>query len=129
MHAGVPVLFPDPRHLAVGLGFELLPRAPRVTCGEAASQERVAYTRRINDPQAQGIEVFHGLAHAILWEERDCVSENDAWMLAALICVPPRMAEYAASNMDEATAHAPEWFVLAAIGANERVSASGKTFG
>ncbi len=124
----VPGVHPDPRHIVVGLGLELLPRPARVTCGEAASMERVAYERS-DDSQAQGLDVFHGLAHVILWEEHDLVSEPDAWALTALLAVPIGNAEFATTEMAMASPHVPGWFVLAAIGAGERELGVGRLSG
>lgn len=91
---------PDPRWIAVALGFRLLPRAPRGMCGEGFARGVIAFRPDV-DASMQGLRVFHGLAHAILWDEADDNNEADAWILSALL--PPHPS-----------AHAPSWLTAAA---------------
>jgi hypothetical protein len=113
-YAGLPTIFPDPRHIAVAIGLRLLPRAPRGVCGEGVANGVIAF-RPDPDGGTQGLRVFHGLAHAILLEERQVTGDGDAWALTALLIVPPRSAEHVRANMDAACAHAPRWMVEAAL--------------
>ncbi len=116
---GDPV--PDPRHLAVALGLQLLPRAPRGLCGEGVANGVIAY-RPDPDPGVQGLRVFHGLAHSILLEERNTTGDGDAWALTALLIVPPRFAEMVRRN-PAAVVHAPQWMVDAALSLGEQALA------
>lgn len=104
----VPGQHPDPRHMAVANGFDLLPR-PQLHA-DAARVGCVSY-RWSPDSQTQGVGVFRGLAHAILWRERRRVRESEAWALAAILAVPTSGAE---------SPHASAWFVRAGIAAVTR---------
>lgn len=123
-YAAVDDPFPDPRVLAVALGFELIPRAPRGLCGEGTALGRIAF-RADPNRQTQGLRVLHGLAHAILHEERETNTDADAWVLTGLLAVPLRFVSLALSEPERATTHVPSWFVDAAIGATERESQCG----
>ncbi len=123
-YAAIGDPFPDPRVLAVALDYSLIPRAPRGLCGEGTALGRIAF-RADHDRQVQGLRVLHGLAHAILHEEREANTDADAWVLTGLLAVPLRFVSIALSDPQRAATHVPAWFVEAAIGATERESKCG----
>lgn len=116
--------FADPRHIAVALGLRLLPRAPRGLCGEGTALGIIAY-RWDADPSVRGLRVAHGVAHAVLAEERGEHGDADAWLLTAAIVVPPWATEIVLLRPEIATAHAPRWLIDAALGVGKDCAATG----
>lgn len=104
-YAGRPD-FADPRHIAVMLGFKILPRAPRGMCGEGSAAGVIAYQWDA-DSRVRGLRAAHGLAHAILTEEIGEHSDADAWLLTAMLVVPP----WAMGDRVIEHRFAPAWFV------------------
>lgn len=107
-------LFADPRHIAIALGLELLPRAPPGLCGEGTARGIVAYAWSA-DHRDVGVRVGHGIAHALLHRQFDPSTDADAWALTAMLLVP--RAAVQTHRVDELVrlARAPEWIVLAGI--------------
>lgn len=106
--------FADPRHLAVALGFELLPRSPPGLCGEGTARGLIAYAWSA-DPREVGLRVGHGLAHALLHHQFDGSNDADAWVLTAFLLLPRSAVQTYPSDAVEARAHAPVWFVRAGL--------------
>lgn len=106
--------FSDPRHLAVALGFELLPRAPSGLCGEATARGLIAYMWSA-DPREVGLRVAHGLAHALLGRQFEASNDADAWVLTAFLLVPRSAVHTLPPSVVEQHARAPVWFVRAAL--------------
>ncbi len=120
-YSGAPSPFPDPQHIAVGLGFTLLPRAPRF-CGDGAERGCVRFEYNA-DSQAMGMSVFHSLAHCILRDERDGGSEEDAVQLATMLVVPRFAVDLVRENPRLAATHAPMAVVLRSLSAASRTVA------
>jgi hypothetical protein len=109
-----PRLFPDPRHLAVALGFRIVPRAPRGLCGEGTAHGIIAY-RWHADPRVRGLLILHGIAHAVLDREIGRTNDADAWAVTATVAVCSRALPIARENPSAAAVHVPEWMVLSRL--------------
>jgi hypothetical protein len=111
--AGRPA-FADPRHLAIALDFELLPRAPPGLCGEGMARGLIAYAWS-PDPREVGLRVGHGLAHALLQQQFDASNDADAWVLTAMLLLPRAAVQTRPPDEVERCARAPLWFVREAL--------------
>lgn len=112
--AGRPELA-SPRHIAVALGYRLLPRCPPGQwCGEGVSRGVIAYEWS-PDHREVGLRVGHGTAHCELEKNGERHTDADAWVLTAMLLVP-RSAVHTKSPWElEDAAWAPAWFVREAL--------------
>jgi len=105
----------DPRHLAVALGYELLPRSPPGRwCGEGTCRGVIAYAWS-PDRREVGLRVGHGLAHGLLDRQGDPHTDGDAWALTAMLLVPRAVVHTRSPAEVIAAAWAPSWFARLAI--------------
>lgn len=105
----------DPRHIAVALGFELLPRCPPGQwCGEGTCRGVIAYAWSA-DRREVGMRVGHGLGHGILERHGEAHTDGDAWALTAMILVPRAVVHTRPPRAVVDAAWAPEWFVREAL--------------
>jgi hypothetical protein len=105
----------DPRHLAVALGYELLPRRPPGQwCGEGVCRGVIAYAWS-PDRREVGLRVCHGLAHSLLDRQGDPHTDGDAWALTAMLLVPRAAAHTRPAQAILDAAWAPTWFARLAI--------------
>jgi hypothetical protein len=112
--ANRPRLHPKPHHLAVGNEMILVPRAPRGSCGEGSAFGRVAFEPSI-DPQEEGLNVLHGIAHVILHDDNGDSSDTDAWLLTGCLWIRRSTLALAEADPIRLATHVPLWFVYARI--------------
>lgn len=102
---------PDPRHIAVRLGYVILPRAR----GDMIPNRRLIAYSYDPDPHLLGLRVAFALASKLLEEHGSVATDTDRWHLAACLLLPTDELNRLRHPLEEPVATAPGWFVDAAV--------------
>lgn len=115
--AGRPVVCPDPVHVGVRHGVDVLDQVPLGAGGECCDGRRIWY-RWDRSRRVRGTRVLHGLSHCAFelagWP---CHTEADAWLLTAELALPTDTARQCRSLKEamEVQRHADAWLLRAQL--------------
>ncbi|MDO9016648.1 MAG: hypothetical protein Q8S73_43120 [Deltaproteobacteria bacterium] len=110
-----PVRCPDPVHIAVALGLDVIDRVPLGAGGECCDGSRIWY-RWHPSARVRGTHVFHGLGHCGFtvagWMRH---TEADAWHLDAELALQTDIAEELRTLAEarRIQPHASDWLLRA----------------